>query len=60
MKDCVSVHSQKSKVINNTDISIFCMSEFKLFLQCPSGSLEHFCARACVGACLCRAEHDTI
>lgn len=48
MKDSVSLHSQKSEVIYNTDISIFCVSQFELFLQCPSGSLEHFCARAFV------------
>ena len=47
MKDSVPLHSQKSKVIYNTDISI-CMSQFELFLRCPSGSLEHFCAHAFV------------
>lgn len=48
MKDFVSLCSQKSTVIYNTDLSIFCMSQFELVLQCPSGSLEHFCARAFV------------
>lgn len=48
MKNFVSLCSQKSKVVYNIDLSIFCISQFELVLRCPSGSLEHFCARAFV------------
>lgn len=50
MKDSVSFPSQNSKIIYNSDVIIFCISQFEWVLQCPSGSLEHFCARAVVHA----------
>lgn len=61
MKGSLSLCSQKSKVVYNTDISIFCMSQLQLFLLRPSGSLEHFSLCVCVCVCTpgCRAEQDT-
>lgn len=65
MKDSVLLHSWKSKVVYNTDISIFCVSQFQLFLLRPLGSLEHF--TVCVSVCAhvsctpgCNAEQDTV
>lgn len=40
--------SQDSKIIYNSDVIIFFMSQFELGLQCPSGSLENFCTHAVV------------
>lgn len=48
MKDYVLFPSQNSKIIYNSDVIIFFMSQFELVLQCPSGSLEHFRAHAVV------------
>jgi len=62
MKDSVSLLSQKSKVAYITDFRFFCMSQLELVLRCPSGSLEHFVARAFVRVWVlslqCRTRHN--